>query len=534
MASVVFEAGSEARPTVWSVLVRAGVELQSPTVLDRTRYDTLDGRLFAVGVRAELRTTDRGIQELVVAPHDGAAAHLPLAGQLDPTRPLPVDQLPPGALRRQLQHLAHGRAIVPQVRCRTQRRSGIAVDGQGAPTVIVHVDEAVALLGGPGAPTTTARSLPPLAIEVVGIPGRADAAGHLCTTLAAALQHGGRPAVPLEGDALELVAVRAGVDLAGWRGPSIPRLHRRDDALDGTRAVLRSFAEELDRTWEPAADHLDDEALHAYRIAIRQTRSLLAESRHILPKPVRRTYRDVFGRLGTVTSHARDLDVQVAGWTALIAPLGPSDRQALEPVLVHLAGQRATAHDAVAQALRSRTARASWEEWRDWLDGRHADVHGGRDATRRLGAVMAERVLAAHHRLVADGRRIDAHSPAAELHELRKDGKRLRYLLEGFGQLGGRKRAAHVIRPLKDLQDDLGAHQDAEVQAGRLRRALDELAGPDGPGLEADTRAAGTRLLRLLGARQAAERERFAAVFAAYDRRKVHARLCALTDRMAR
>lgn len=538
MSSVVFEAGGEARPVVASVLADADVELQSPTALDRTRYDTLDGRLFAAGFRVELRTTGGQTQELVVTPRAGAVAHLPLPGVLDPSRPLPVDRLPPGPLRRRLQHLVQDRAVIPQVRCLTQRRSGIAVDEQGAPTVSVHVDEAVSLLARPRTPVPAVGALPLLAIEVARLPGRGEVADGLCTALADALPVTGRPAVPVDGDVLELVAVRAGVDRRGWQGAMTPALQRREDALDGVRTVLRSFAEELDRTWEATADHLDDEALHAYRIAIRRTRSLLAEGRRVLPKQVRRTHRDGFRRLGTATSEARDLDVYVAGWSALVEPLDRSEQQALEPVLVHLAGQRVMAHRAVAQALRSRGARVFFADWRAWLDLPDEQVRGGRDADRRLGSVMAERVLTAHHRLVTDGRRIDARSPAAQLHELRKDGKRLRYLLEGFGELGGRKRAARVISQLKDLQDELGGHQDAVVQAGRLRRTLaamaEAAADRDGPGLDTETRAAGEHLVRLLAERQAAERERFAAVFAAYDRPKAHARVHELTHRMAR
>ncbi|MFU8840273.1 MAG: CHAD domain-containing protein [Nitriliruptoraceae bacterium] len=538
MASVVFEAGGDARPTVASVLAGAKVELQPAVPLDRTRFDTLDGRLFEAGLRAELRTTDGRTQELVVVARTGAPAHLPLSGLLDPSRPLPIDRLPPGPLRSRLQQVAGDRAVVPQVRCVTQRSSGIAVDEHGAPTVTVHVDEAVSLLARPTDPVPPARGLPLLAVEVASLPGRETVAAELRRALGKALGPAGRRATANEGDVLELVAVRAGVHRDGWRGVVLPPLRRRDDAIDGIRTVLRSFADELERTWGPAADHVDDEALHAFRIAVRQTRSLLGQSRRVLPKDVRKAQAEAFRWLGTVTSPARDLDVYVAGWDQLVAPLRRSNAQALEPVLAHLAGQRAIAHGEVARALRSRTARELREGWRAWLDLPDIEVVGGRDAVRRLGAVTAERILDAHNRLLADGRRIDADTPAEQLHELRKDGKRLRYLLEGFGDLGGHKQAKRVIGQLKALQDNLGAHQDAEVQATRLRRALEELDegpdGGDGPGLDPETRAAGDRLVRILGERQAAERARFADVFADYDRRKARTRLTELTDRMAR
>jgi hypothetical protein len=325
MTSVVFEADGHARPTVASVLAGAGVELQGSTALDRTRFDTLDGRLCAAGLRAELRTTDGRAQELVVMGSTGAPAHLPLPGVLDPSRPLPLDRLPPGPLRVRLQRVAAGRAVLPQVRCLTQRRSGIAVDDLGAPVVTVHVDEAVSLLARPTDPVPPAQGLPLLTVEVVALPGRDEIAAMLRGALSDALGKDGWSAEPHEGDVLELVAVRAGVDRAGWQGAVVPQLRRRGDAIDGIRAVLRSFADELDRTWEPTADHVDDEVLHAFRIAVRQTRSLLAQGRRILPKDVRRTQRDAFQWLGTVTSPARDLDVYVAGWTQLVEPLSRSD-----------------------------------------------------------------------------------------------------------------------------------------------------------------------------------------------------------------
>ena len=48
---------------------------------------------------------------------------------------------------------------------------------------------------------------------------------------------------------------------------------------------------------------------------------------------------------------------------------------------------------------------------------------------------MAKRIRRAHRRLVHAGRAITPDTPAAEVHELRKDAKKLRYLLECFGGL---------------------------------------------------------------------------------------------------
>ena len=59
-------------------------------------------------------------------------------------------------------------------------------------------------------------------------------------------------------------------------------------------------------------------------------------------------------------------------------------------------------------------------------------------------------------------------SSGEEFHELRKKGKRLRYALEFLSGVYGEP-IKEFIRPLKDLQDVLGDHQDAEVATSHLR-----------------------------------------------------------------
>lgn len=67
--------------------------------------------------------------------------------------------------------------------------------------------------------------------------------------------------------------------------------------------------------------------------------------------------------------------------------------------------------------------------------------------------------------------------PAEELHELRKDAKKLRYLLECFGSLYSPRPRKEFVQRLKALQDNLGEHQDTEVHVGELRTISSELHG---------------------------------------------------------
>jgi CHAD domain-containing protein len=66
------------------------------------------------------------------------------------------------------------------------------------------------------------------------------------------------------------------------------------------------------------------------------------------------------------------------------------------------------------------------------------------------------------------GKRIDARSSGAQLHELRIKAKRLRYELEFFAD--AYPALSQTARKCKALQDLLGAHQDTCAATARLRR----------------------------------------------------------------
>ena len=111
------------------------------------------------------------------------------------------------------------------------------------------------------------------------------------------------------------------------------------------------------------------------------------------------------------------------------------------------------------------------------------------------------------------GRAIGPESPAEDLHELRKKGKELRYLLELFGTLYPDDATKPLVKALKALQDTLGRHQDREVQAAQLRALRDDLAVVEGG--PAALMAVGL-LVERLGADEAAARAEFGERFAAF------------------
>ena len=118
---------------------------------------------------------------------------------------------------------------------------------------------------------------------------------------------------------------------------------------------------------------------------------------------------------------------------------------------------------------------------------------------------------------LADGRAITNASPATQLHELRKDAKRLRYLLECFAGMFPDAATKPFVRCLKVVQENLGQHQDNEVHAAELRTMATDMAAA---GASPHTLVAIGELAGAVDRRRADARAAFAEIFTDYQSKK--------------
>jgi len=98
-------------------------------------------------------------------------------------------------------------------------------------------------------------------------------------------------------------------------------------------------------------------------------------------------------------------------------------------------------------------------------DGEESDAP---KAAQPIGDIAGKKILKAYRKMVKRGARLSDPPRAEDLHRLRIDAKKLRYLLEFFGGLYSNKTLTRLVKELKQFQDILGGSNDMAVQQRHL------------------------------------------------------------------
>lgn len=475
-------------PAMLATLSDAGFSTGPPTQITSTVLDTFDGRLYEAGLRLERRDAS-----LLLVAADGAVAHLHIDGE-----PRVAADLPPGPFRARLAEVAEVRALLPvatiAATCRRiERRNS---DGKVVAAVDVLDDLVV-----------DGRQLGRWLVELTELVGYAKPADEARRLVFAHVVD------PESVDGVDRLLAAAGVERSGRHIDPGVALDPQQPAVEGYRLVLANLAEAIELNRPGTIDDLDPEFLHDLRVAVRRSRSVLRHGRNVLAADLLAWAEPALRDVGQLTSLPRDLDVQLHGWDAQVAPLGVDDVSALEPLRRQLVTDRAGAYQHLGAELRDGDAARQLARWSDAVHSPMDPAAAGPRGADPLVKVVRRRIRKAQRRMVDHGRAIHADTPGEQLHEVRKDAKKLRYLLECFADLFQSDERKVFVKRLKRLQDLLGEHQDADVQAAELRTAASELP----PGTPPETFVAIGRLIERLEEQRRTTREGFAARFAEYD-----------------
>jgi CHAD domain-containing protein len=213
----------------------------------------------------------------------------------------------------------------------------------------------------------------------------------------------------------------------------------------------------------------DQEGVHKARVATRRLRSDLRTLRPVLQTARTEPLRKELKWLGELLGAVRDADVLQQLLTSKLAVLPAVCRDNVAPLEKELERQRATHLATLGRELDSHRYLAILDEVvsvvheppfeRSHRDPTRTDVA----AVKRIADKQWKRFRKAVDRLPRD-------PSDPDLHEVRKRAKQARYAFEATAPIIG-KHARRLSKRLADLQDHLGAHQDAVMATDWLHDA---------------------------------------------------------------
>ncbi len=295
--------------------------------------------------------------------------------------------------------------------------------------------------------------------------------------------------------------------------------------LDGDAPVYQSARQLLQFTFsimqaneEGIKKDLDSEFLHDYRVAIRRTRSILKQLKSVFEPEKTVYYLNFFRELGKRTNELRDRDVSLLREASYFHSLPPCLRPSLKLFFTDIAASRKQLHKQFCSYLASDDCQSFLAEWDAFVHQQSIpDVEHCPNAPLSTASVAVESIKKAWKTVLRHGRQVSEETTDSEIHALRIDCKKLRYLLEFFSSIFPHKSVAPVVRQLKDLQENLGDFVDFSVQLHSLRERLKALP----PGKEEILLAASMgALMATLFQKQEEARGTFHQTFKAFDHEK--------------
>lgn len=234
----------------------------------------------------------------------------------------------------------------------------------------------------------------------------------------------------------------------------------------GVLRMLRELLRIIVANHAGVLSDLDSEFLHEFRVGVRRSRALLGSIKGVLPQAEVDHFRAELAWLGRITGPARDLDVLLLELRSPSKSLNEDQQRA---ILAQLERERARTQQALAVQLASARYRELIARWSEFLSQDARGNRGGGCGALPLVTVVSRRIWRLYRRALSDIERVGGNTPAHELHRIRIDAKRLRYLVSAAASLYDAEDLAIVRRALKRLQSVLGEFNDARGQANWLR-----------------------------------------------------------------
>lgn len=246
---------------------------------------------------------------------------------------------------------------------------------------------------------------------------------------------------------------------------------------------------------EPLVRHRNSastvDGVHDMRVAVRRLRAAFKIFRGALPREIRKAFADEARWLGHILGPARDWDVFLGETLPRLArSLDPVTE--FEPIERNAKRKRRDAYRIARASLDDPRYAAIKRSFKDRLSSEMATIDAAPDVAELSAPVRqyATQFLKKRGRKLCHAAHNITKLDADALHELRLKIKELRYAMQFFRPLYPSEKATRYLDSLRDLQDALGALNDARVGSDLVREALRDARPAIGVQRREDTQAA--------------------------------------------
>jgi CHAD domain-containing protein len=473
---------------------------EAPTAAGQTFYDSFDWRVWQAG--GELMQERDPITRLCWIDRKSGECQ-----ECDLTESVPgfTEDLPSGPLRERLAPVLEMRVLLPRVSITQQQRTLRVLDDEEKTVVRVVLQEN----------------------RYAAVDGDGKRSGEL----------DGRVLLkPLKGYDKHFEALRAQLEKLKLI-PAVQTLY--EDALAGigrkpgdyssklnymlapdaradatAKKVMLSLLDTLEANVKGTKANLDSEFLHDLRVATRRTRSAMSQIKSVFEPQELEAFKEGFGWIGKVTGPMRDMDVYLLQFPEYQASLPPAVQEDLDPFHDFLVKHQREAQQILVKKLNSPHFRKLMKSWRAWLNQPLPKKPKAPNALRPIAELSDQRIRKLYNKVMKEGGAIKPDSPPERLHDLRKDCKKLRYMMEFFQSLYPKPEVRRLIKEIKILLDNLGEFQDLQVQAESLEDLGKQMMKEGAPA--SALMAMGILVGKLLE-RQVKARDEFADLFTAFS-----------------
>jgi len=221
-----------------------------------------------------------------------------------------------------------------------------------------------------------------------------------------------------------------------------------------------------------AISDIDTEFLHQFRVSIRKLRSLISLLRRSLPQATIDLLKPKLSLIAQKTNKLRDLDVFLLDESKYREFLPDTFESGLTELYTLIHKQRKEEHKKLSRYFSSENYLNEISACAEILSS--SPVYETNVSKKPILLVVKKLLLNRYQKMLAMSIDISSQSPDEDVHALRIEFKKFRYLIEFFVNLLPKKDIARLIADIKKIQTVLGNFNDYSTQIEFLKSYIND------------------------------------------------------------